>query len=95
MNGKMLQVLISSILALTILLQFYTMLGGKTFIKNMFTFSEKNLFCVNRQFLDQFGAKIMCFYNSGSTLRIFLKLSKIKETKRYMKVELMVFLKRK
>ena len=39
------------------------------------------------QFWDQFGAKIMSSYNSGTTLRIFLKFSKIKETKRYMKVE--------
>ena len=35
MSGKMLQVLISSIPALTVFLQFYTMLGSNTFIKNM------------------------------------------------------------
>ena len=47
MSGKMLQVLISSIPALTIFLQFYTMLGSNTFIKNMLLlFPKKNLFCV-------------------------------------------------
>ena len=44
MNGKMLQVLISSILALTILLQFYTMLGGKTVIKNMLLLFPKKIY---------------------------------------------------
>ena len=96
MSGKMLQVLVSSIPALTIFLQFYTMLGGNTFIKtSCYFFRKKIYFAWNRQFWDQFSAKIMCSYNSGSTLRIFLKFSKIKETKRYMKVELMVFLKKK
>ena len=96
MSGKMLQVLISSIPALTIFLQFYTMLGGTTFIKNMLLlFPKKIYFRWNRQFWDQFGAKIMCSYNSGSSLKIFLKFFKIKETKRYMKVELMVFLRKK
>ena len=44
MSGKMLQVLISSILTLTIFLQFYTILGGKTFIKNMLLLFPKKIY---------------------------------------------------
>ena len=40
------------------------------------------------------GAKMVLPYNSGSTLRVFLKFYTIKGTKRYMELTSMVFLKK-
>ena len=40
------------------------------------------------------GAKMVLPYNSGSTLRVFLKFYTIKGANRYMELTLMVFLKK-
>ena len=70
------------------------MLESNKFIKNMLLFPKKFYFGGNGPFWDQFGAKMMCSYNPGSTLKNFLKFCKMKDAKSYMKVELMVFLKK-
>ena len=70
--------------------------GGNKFIKNMLLlFPKKKIYSGgNGQFWDELGAKMMYFFNSGSTLRIFLKFCKIKEAKRYKKIDLLVFSKK-
>ena len=94
MGGKILQVFNFLDIRSNDFLSILRNAGGNKFIKNMLLlFLKKFYFGENGPFWDQFGAKMMCSYNSGSTLRIFLKFSKMKEAKRYMKAELMVFLK--
>ena len=74
MSGKILQVFNFLDIHSNDFLKFYTMLGGSKFIKNMLLlFPKKIYFRGNGQFREQFGAKIMCSYNSGFTLKTFLK----------------------
>ena len=59
----------------------YTMLGQQVYQKHVVMLSKKMYFGKNKLNSDKLSAKMMCFYNSGPTLKGFLKFCKMKELK--------------